>query len=187
MSDDQSGTDQPSTDSGTGSDAGTSSQAATSADQSATNQASAGSGTGSDAGTPNIVFADLNLPSGGSVGHVVPSLAIIHSNDTFAVQWAAKNVGSGNAAAFTDLLVITSIPEGCPGSDDQNHPVVFDSSQSGNPQDYTEGPLAAGATSPGLQPNVGPFATGSYKLTVTLAQGVANTTDFNCIPIIDPE
>lgn len=183
MSDDESATNQTSSDSGTGANAGTSNQDATSADQSASNQAAGNSGTGSDAGTPNIVFADLNLPDG-SIGHVGISLAIVHSNDTFAVMWAAKNLGPGNAAAFTDLLVITSIPEGCPGSVDKDYQVVFDSSKSGNPQDYTEGPLAAGAVAPTMQPTVGPFAAGSYKFTATL--GVSNATDFNCINIIDP-
>lgn len=150
----------------------------------ASGQGAAGS-SGAGAAVPNIVFADLNVPSGGSVGHIVPSLSIIHDNDSFAVQWAARNLGPGNAAAFTDLLVVTSIPEGCPGSDDQDHAVVFDSSQSGNAQDYMEGPLPAGATSPGVQPTVGPFPTGSYRLTVTLAQGLTNTTEFTCIAIVD--
>jgi len=54
-----------------------------------------------------------------------------------------------------------------------------------DPQDYMEGPLPAGSTSPGVQPTVGPFPTGSYRLTVTLAQGITNTTEFTCIDIID--
>jgi hypothetical protein len=48
-----------------------------------------------------------------------------------------------------------------------------------------EQPLAAGATGSLMQPSVGPFPTGSYRLTVTLAQDLANVTNFNCVDIID--
>jgi hypothetical protein len=138
-------------------------------------------GTGADGGT---AAAAPNLTFGGD-GTIIPDKAIIHDNETFAVQWIAKNLGPGDAPAFTDLLVVTKIPEGCPGSDDQDHPIVYNSGTDGNPQDYMEQALAAGASGPVMQPTVGPFATGSYRLTVTLAQGVANVTNFNCIDIID--
>jgi hypothetical protein len=58
---------------------------------------------------PTIVFADPG-------NAVMPSAAIIHGNDTFQVQWTAQNTSQGTSTAFTDLIVITSIPEGCPGS-----------------------------------------------------------------------
>lgn len=116
---------------------------------------------------------------------VTPSAAIIHDNDPFQVQWAAQNIDGVTSTAFTDLLVITSIPEGCPGSDDQEHPVVFSSDTDGNPSDYQEQPLAPGVTGNLMQPTVGPFPAGSYRLTVTLASDVGNGgTTFNCIEII---
>jgi len=128
-----------------------------------------------DAGQPNIVFASA----------ITPDNAIIHDDDTFQVQWSAFNAGQTDSPAFTDLLVITSIPEGCPGSDDQDHPVVYSSDTQGNPQDFLEQPLAAGAVGSTMQPMVGPFPAGSYRLTVTLAVNVSNTTSFSCIDI-DP-
>jgi hypothetical protein len=116
---------------------------------------------------------------------VTPGAAIIHDNDPFQVQWTAQNTDGVTSTAFTDLLVITSIPEGCPGSDDHEHSVVFSSDTEGNPSDYQEQPLAPGATGNLMQPTVGPFPAGSYRLTVTLASDVGNgDTTFNCIDII---
>jgi hypothetical protein len=80
--------------------------------------------------------------------------------------------------------VITSIPEGCPGSDDQDHPVLFNSQDQGNPQDYLEQPLPAGQNGSLMQPTVGPLAAGSYRLTVTLGVGLANVSNYNCIEVI---
>src|SRR5215210_6969032 len=68
----------------------------------------------------------------------IPDKAIIHDTDTFQVQWKAFNAGQVDSPEFTDLLVITNIPEGCPGSDDQDHPVVYDSETDGDPQDFLE-------------------------------------------------
>ncbi len=126
--------------------------------------------------TPDLVF--------GGTGSIFPDKAIIHDNETFAVQWSARNQGSTDAPAFTDLLVITQIPEGCPGSDDQEHPVVYNSDNDGNPQDYLEPPLPSGTEGPLMQPTVGPFPAGSYRLTVTIAAGLADVSTFNCIEII---
>jgi hypothetical protein len=127
---------------------------------------------------PTIVFADPD-------NAVMPSVAIIHENDPFQVQWAAHNTAEVTSTAFSDLLVITSIPEGCPGSDDQEHPVVFSSKTDGDPSEYQEQPLGPGATGNLMQPTVGPFPAGSYWLTVTLASNVGNgDTTFNCIDII---
>jgi len=127
-----------------------------------------------EVGQPNIVFATA----------IVADKAIIHDSDTFQVQWAAFNASETDSPAFTDLLVITKIPEGCPGSDDQDHPVVYDSAKDGNPQDYLEQPLAAGAEGGLMQPMVGPFPAGSYRLTVTLAKDLSNTTKYSCIDIV---
>lgn len=127
---------------------------------------------------PTIVFANPD-------NAVTPSAAIIHDNDTFQVQWTALNAGVANSTAFTDQLVITSIPEGCPGSDDQDHTVVFSSDTDGTPSDYQEQPLAPGAAGNLMQPTVGPFPAGAYRLTVTLANDVGNgDKTFNCIDII---
>ncbi len=116
---------------------------------------------------------------------VTASAAIIHDNDAFQVQWAAQNIDGVTSTVFTDSLVITSIPEGCPGSDDQEHPVVFSSDTDGNPSDYQEQPLAPGATGNLMHATVGPFPAGSYRLTVTLASDVGDgDTTFNCIDII---
>jgi hypothetical protein len=131
---------------------------------------------GGSQSTPSLVF--------GGDGTIIPDLAIIHDNETFAVQWSAHNQGTTDAPAFTDLLVITQIPEGCPGSDDQDHPVVFSSEKADNPADYAEGPIPSGAVGQLMQPRVGPFPAGTYRLTVTLAIGLVNLSNFNCIEII---
>jgi hypothetical protein len=126
----------------------------------------------------DIVFADSNHP-------IVPSSSIIHDNESFRVQWSALNISDQDVPSFIDRLVVSSIPEGCPGSDDQEHEVVYDSDVNGDASDFAEPDLAAGATGPLLEPSVGPFSAGSYRLTVTLAndsgQGV---TTFNCIEIV---
>ncbi len=134
-----------------------------------------------DAGTqqqPDLIF--------GGQEAIVPSSAFIHSNETFSVQWFAYNKGPSRAPAFTDLLVITQIAEGCPGSDDQDHPVVYNSETDGNPQDYLEQPLDPQTTGELMQPMVGPFPAGSYRLTVTLGKDLANVSNYACIDITDP-
>jgi hypothetical protein len=109
----------------------------------------------------------------------------VHDDESFAVQWSAFNSGSQAAPAFRDRLVVTSIPEGCPGSDDVDHEVVFDSDADGDRADFTEDGLAPGAAGPLMQPVVGPFPAGSYRLTVTLADDLGDgVTTFNCIEIV---
>jgi hypothetical protein len=118
---------------------------------------------------------------------VIPDSAIIHSDETFRVQWKAVNLGPDDAPAFTDRLVVSAIPEGCPGSDDQDHPVVYDSTTDGLADDFAEPALPAGTAGPLMAPMVGPFGTGSYRLTVTLdADGPNPVSTFNCIEIVDP-
>jgi hypothetical protein len=111
---------------------------------------------------------------------------IIHDNESFEVQWAAQNIGTAASPAFTDLLVISSVPEGCPGDDKKNHAVVYNSERDAeNPQDFLEGALNPGQTGSLMQPSVGPFPAGSYRLTVTLAKNISNTTLLTCIDIIE--
>ncbi|MFD5555059.1 hypothetical protein ACFWIA_14635 [Streptomyces sp. NPDC127068] len=126
----------------------------------------------------DIVFADSANP-------ITPDKAIIHDNESFRVQWAALNVSTQDFPAFVDRLLIESIPEGCPGSDDTEHEAVFDSEVDGDANDFSEPDLLAGGTGPVLNPSVGPFPVGDYRLTVTLANdlGVGHTT-FLCIPIV---
>ncbi|MFB8240195.1 hypothetical protein ACFC58_26980 [Kitasatospora purpeofusca] len=120
----------------------------------------------------DIFFTDPQNP-------IVPSSAIISESDAFQVQWGAVNRSDVGVEPFTDRLVITSIPEGCPGSDDADHPVVFD-------ETFDEPALAPGDSGPLQKPTVGPFAAGSYRLTVTLANDTgAGDETFNCITI-DP-
>ena len=132
-----------------------------------------------DGGTSNIVFATdiiADVPAGDGV---------IHDNESFQVQWTAQNTGAATSPAFTDLLVISSLPEGCPGDDSNDHPVVFNSdSNADNPQDFMEGALNPGQRGSLMQPSVGPFPAGAYRLSVTLAKDVANTTLFTCINIV---
>ena len=124
---------------------------------------------------PDIIFATS----------VIPDKAIIHDDDTFRVQWKTFSAGQVNSPAFNDRLVVTFIAEGCPGSDDQDHPVVYDSDTDGDSQDFLEPPLAAGAEGNLMQPMVGPFPAGSYRLTVTLDTNSSMTTTFNCIDIVN--
>lgn len=119
-----------------------------------------------------IVFADPSNP-------IVTDLAIVHDNESFTVQWSAVNAGVKDVPAFVDMFEITRIPEGCPGSDDTKHDVVFKT-------DASEAQLAAGAAGKLVEAKVGPFPAGSYRLTVELAadlDGIGIKT-FNCIEIV---
>ena len=135
--------------------------------------------TSSDAGTPEVVFATdviANVPGGDEV---------IHDNEQFQVQWSALNQGTAPVPGFTDILVVARVPEGCPGVDDQDHPVVYNSEKDAdNPQDYLEGALTPGQTGGMMQPMVGPFPAGAYRLTVTLAKDISNTSLYTCIDIV---
>jgi hypothetical protein len=116
---------------------------------------------------------------------IVTDKTIIHDNDSFSVQWVAVNLTDIDMKPFTDGLVITSIPEGCPGTDGADHPVVFDSSTDGNASDYSETSLPARSAGSLMQPNVGPFPVGSYRLTVTLDRDFGRgATQFLCIKIV---
>jgi hypothetical protein len=119
-------------------------------------------------------------------GPIAPSMAIIHSNDVFDVQWAAINIGNLASLAFTDLLVITQIPEGCPGSDDQEHSVVYDSDTEGiNPEDFSELPLDPQQEGRLMKTTVGPFPVGDYRINVTLGYGLYDIKNWSCIKIIE--
>jgi hypothetical protein len=119
----------------------------------------------------DIIFAQPNEP-------IVAKPAIVHDNESFNIQWTAFNASGREVPAFVDRLVITSIPEGCPGSDDVEHDVVFDT-------DVDEDGLAAGAAGELVETEAGPFPAGAYRLTVTLADdlGTGKTT-FLCIDIV---
>jgi hypothetical protein len=114
----------------------------------------------------------------------MPDRAFLHDDDTFRVQWNAMNLDVASVGPFTDRLVITEISEGCPGSDDEVHTVVFDSSIDGNPTDFVEPAIAGGTAGPLMAPLVGPFPAAAYRLTVTLDEGGPNpVTTFNCVNI----
>jgi hypothetical protein len=115
---------------------------------------------------------------------VNPDSSFIHDNDSFRVQWAAENLGPDEAPEFSDRLVISHLPEGCPGSDDVEHTSVYDSADDGDPADFVEPPLPAGTIGPLMAPLVGPFPVGSYRLTVTIDEGGPNpVTMSHCIDI----
>ncbi|MFJ9456453.1 hypothetical protein ACIRST_15330 [Kitasatospora sp. NPDC101447] len=126
----------------------------------------------------DIIFANVSNP-------ITPDISIIHDDDSFRVQWSARNVSNHDISSFVDRLVIQSIPEGCPGSDSVDHDTVFDSDVDGAASDFTEPDLRAGTAGPLMNPSVGPFSAGDYRLTVTLAKdlGVGHTT-FDCITIV---
>ncbi|WP_406397197.1 hypothetical protein OH805_00110 [Streptomyces sp. NBC_00879] len=128
-------------------------------------------------------MADLTFAN--SENPITPDRVIVHDNESFRVQWSALNISGQDVPAFTDRLLIESIPEGCPGSDATEHEAVFDSDQDGDISDFSEPDLTVGQSGPLMSPSVGPFAAGSYRLTVTLANdlGVGETT-FNCIEIV---
>jgi hypothetical protein len=95
------------------------------------------------------------------------------------------NATNQDIPSFRDHLVVTSIPEGCPGADDQEHPVVYDSDVSGDVANFTEPALPSTAAGPLMNPVVGPFLVGSYRLTVTLADDLGRgMTTFDCIEIV---
>lgn len=126
----------------------------------------------------DVVFADSENP-------ITPSISIIHDDESFRVEWVAFNVSAQDLPSFVDRLLVERIPEGCPGSDDVEHEAVFDSDVDGDPADFTEPDLLAGETGPLMEPQVGPFPVGDYRLTVTLANdlGVGHTT-FHCVPVV---
>ena len=115
---------------------------------------------------------------------VTPDKAIVHDNEPFRVQWKAFNAGPSEQDAFDDRLVVHAIPEGCPGSDDKEYPIVFDSQVDGEPSDFAEDPLGPGEDGRVMEPSVGPFPAGSYRLTVTLDTASSMTASFNCIEIV---
>jgi hypothetical protein len=116
---------------------------------------------------------------------VNPDIAILHDNETFHVQWSARNLGPDATDEFGDRLVIALRPEGCAGPEEQDETIVYDSDADGEPVDFAEPSLEAAATGPLMAPQAGPFPVGAYRLTVTLdAQGPNPVTLFNCIDII---
>jgi hypothetical protein len=115
-----------------------------------------------------------------------PDISVVHDNDTFRVQWNAENLGPDITPEFVDRLEIIELPEGCPGSDAEEHTVVYDSAIDGNPDDFAEPELLPGEVGPLMEPEVGPFAAGAYRLSVTLDDGGPNpVTIFNCINIVE--
>jgi hypothetical protein len=126
----------------------------------------------------DIVFANPDKP-------IVTDKQIIHDNESFSVQWVAVNAANQATGPFVDGLVITNIPEGCPGTDGAVHPVVFDSATDGDDSDYTEPSLPTGAAGSPMHPTVGPFPIGSYRLTVTLDRDLGRgASQFLCIDIV---
>ncbi len=115
---------------------------------------------------------------------VNPDLAIIHDNESFGVQWGAVNLGPDITPDFVDRLEVLRRPEGCAGPEDQEETTVYDSDIDGNPDDFAESALRPGEAGPLMTSLVGPFAVGSYRLTVTLDEGGPNpVTLFNCIEV----
>jgi len=119
----------------------------------------------------------IHLPPPQGQG-VVASAAIIHNNETFQVQWIAFNASQVDSEAFADELEILAVPEGCPPSDDQDHPVVHS-------EETSEPPLPAGKAGPLMAPTVGPFAAGAYLLKVTVDKGRTGSINSNCINIVE--
>ena len=116
---------------------------------------------------------------------VNPDLSFIHDNETFHVQWNAVNLGPDIAPEFVDRLVVLHRPEGCSGTEDQKETAVYDSAVDGDPAEFAEPALLSGETGPLMSVEVGPFAVGSYRLTVTLDDGgPAPITLFNCVDIV---
>jgi hypothetical protein len=117
---------------------------------------------------------------------VNPDIAIIHDNESFRVQWNAENLGPDITPEFVDRLEVIALPEGCPGSDADEHTVVYDSTVDGDPADFTEPELLPGEIGPLMEPQVGPFTAGSYRLTVTLDDGGPNPVSlFHCVEIAE--
>ena len=111
--------------------------------------------------------------------------AFIHDDEKFKVQWNAQNVGTDDKPAFADHLVITLRPEGCAGPEEQEETVVYDSNRHGVVADFEEPDLPAGTIGPLMAPEVGPFAVGAYRLTVTLDEGGKDSvTLFSCVDIV---
>ena len=120
------------------------------------------------------------------VSGVSTDLTVIHDGESFLVQWKAQNLGPDDTADFVDHLVVAEVPEGCPGSDDGDHPVVWDSDTDGDPDDFAEAPIPNGGFGPVMEQGIGPLTVGSYRLTVTLDQGgPGEVTIFTCIDVVE--
>jgi hypothetical protein len=66
------------------------------------------------------------------------------------------------------------------------HTTVYASTADANPDDVAEPALPAGMAGPVMVPEVGPFATGAYRLTATLDEGgPGEITSFSCIDIVE--
>jgi hypothetical protein len=118
----------------------------------------------------SIMFAHPETP-------IMPDSAILTAGRAFSVHWGARNIGEDDVPAFIDLLVVTHIPEGCPGSDDTEHEVVYES-------EVEQAELAAGQVGELKSVEVPSLSEGAYRLTVTLANdlGIGEST-FNCINV----
>jgi hypothetical protein len=119
------------------------------------------------------------------VAGVNPDRAVVHADESFFVQWKAQNLGPDDTGDFVDHLVVTDVGE-CPGSDDEDHPVMYDSADEDDLSPFAEPPQAAGQVGPLIEAEVGPFPAGAYRLAVTLDDGGPNpVTIFNCIEITE--
>lgn len=120
-----------------------------------------------------IVFDNQDIP-------ISADRAIVHADERFTLQWVARNAGSEDVPDFIDRLVITHLPEGCPGDDSIDHEVMLDA-------EIDEAGLPAGTGGSVTEHEVGPFATGAYRVTVTLADDTGDgQTLAICIDIVDP-
>lgn len=117
-----------------------------------------------------IIFAHPETP-------IMPDSAILNAGTAFAVQWGAHNIGEDDVPAFIDRLVVTHIPEGCPGSDGTEHEVVFES-------EVEQAEIHAGQFGELVSVEVPGLSEGAYRLTVTLADDLAiGESTFNCVNV----
>jgi hypothetical protein len=71
----------------------------------------------------------------------------------FGMQCNALNVSSQDLSTFLDRLVNFSTPDGCTGSDDIKHEIMFDNDVDATAADLTNPNLAAGAAGPLMTPS----------------------------------
>ena len=124
---------------------------------------------------------------------VIPSLAIVHATDSFDVQWVTGNLGTAASQPFKDRLQVFKVSDDtnqCPGSDADLGDAIYDSDNDSN-VNLQEGPIAPLQRGPLMEGTVGPFTSGSYRLTVTVnsdfgernESNTDNNSSFNCINI----
>ena len=125
-------------------------------------------------GGSNEQDKSIIVPDGpvGEASTAHPVESILHTGETFTIQWQAQNKGETPSQAFDDSLVITRFPEGGSCSGDGGTVVYNSENDAKNPQDFSEQSIARHSHGDLKTTKVGPFdQTGKYLFSAILGGG----------------